>query len=171
MENSLCCCGSTKSFKICCAPFLSGAAAADTPETLMRSRYAAFVHKNADYLIATMDPARRSPDDRASLEQSFETTRWLGLVVLKTELVSADAGRVEYVAFYEARQGAPSGQDHEQVHEQLNEQLHERSDFIRRDNVWFYNGGEILPPVKWGRNQACWCGSGKKFKKCHGRRA
>ena len=30
-------------------------------------------------------------------------------------------------------------------------QLHERSDFVRLE-----------------RNDPCWCGSGKKFKKCHG---
>jgi len=24
------------------------------------------------------------------------------------------------------------------------------------------------PHEKLGRNDACWCGSGKKFKKCHG---
>jgi preprotein translocase subunit SecA len=40
------------------------------------------------------------------------------------------------------------------------------------------DGGDILPPVvetrhlsdeeQIGRNDPCWCGSGKKFKKCHG---
>jgi len=24
-----------------------------------------------------------------------------------------------------------------------------------------------LPPPKPGRNEPCWCGSGKKYKKCH----
>jgi preprotein translocase subunit SecA len=37
--------------------------------------------------------------------------------------------------------------------------------------------GELMPPVEQrrvdqsqqvGRNDPCWCGSGKKFKKCHG---
>jgi preprotein translocase subunit SecA len=35
------------------------------------------------------------------------------------------------------------------------------------------NGGGAKAPVpagtKLGRNDPCWCGSGKKFKKCHGR--
>ena len=26
----------------------------------------------------------------------------------------------------------------------------------------------IVAEKKPGRNEACWCGSGKKFKKCHG---
>jgi preprotein translocase subunit SecA len=28
--------------------------------------------------------------------------------------------------------------------------------------------GAASSPTKLGRNDACWCGSGKKFKKCHG---
>ena len=33
------------------------------------------------------------------------------------------------------------------------------------------NGEPAPPPAKGklGRNDPCWCGSGKKFKKCHGR--
>jgi hypothetical protein len=31
-----------------------------------------------------------------------------------------------------------------------------------------FNGNdEKAPQVKPGRNDACWCGSGKKYKKCH----
>jgi uncharacterized protein YecA (UPF0149 family) len=35
------------------------------------------------------------------------------------------------------------------------------------------SGGAIRPGyspagVRMGRNDACWCGSGKKYKKCHG---
>ncbi|NEQ54934.1 MAG: zinc chelation protein SecC, partial [Leptolyngbya sp. SIO3F4] len=33
---------------------------------------------------------------------------------------------------------------------------------------WFYLDGEMLPPILPKRNQPCWCGSGKKFKHCHG---
>jgi len=29
------------------------------------------------------------------------------------------------------------------------------------------NAPEAAPAVKPGRNDACWCGSGKKYKKCH----
>ena len=41
----------------------------------------------------------------------------------------------------------------------------------------YYEEGELPPPVEQrvlaeeeqiGRNDPCWCGSGKKFKKCHG---
>jgi uncharacterized protein YecA (UPF0149 family) len=29
------------------------------------------------------------------------------------------------------------------------------------------NENESAPEVKPGRNEPCWCGSGKKYKKCH----
>ncbi len=29
------------------------------------------------------------------------------------------------------------------------------------------NTGPTAPAVKPGRNEPCWCGSGKKYKKCH----
>jgi len=29
------------------------------------------------------------------------------------------------------------------------------------------NGNETAPGIKPGRNEPCWCGSGKKYKKCH----
>ncbi len=29
------------------------------------------------------------------------------------------------------------------------------------------NENEIAPELKLGRNESCWCGSGKKYKKCH----
>jgi hypothetical protein len=58
MEGELCCCGSEKKHDICCGPCLSGQSIPDTPERLMRSRYAAFFHRDIDYLIATRDPKK-----------------------------------------------------------------------------------------------------------------
>lgn len=32
----------------------------------------------------------------------------------------------------------------------------------------FFKSGEKVPPqARPGRNDLCWCGSGKKYKKCH----
>ena len=38
--------------------------------------------------------------------------------------------------------------------------------FDRAMNV-FRSDVEEAPAIKPGRNDACWCGSGKKYKKCH----
>ena len=57
---------------------------------------------------------------------------------------------------------------------------HEVSGFVNSDAGWQFRDGEVLhagpseklKPVvnelKIGRNDPCHCGSGKKFKKCHG---
>ncbi|MCC6898570.1 MAG: SEC-C domain-containing protein [Polyangiaceae bacterium] len=54
----------------------------------------------------------------------------------------------------------------------------ERATFEKREGVWLFADAEPLagPTVKnegprIGRNDPCHCGSGKKFKKCHGKAA
>ena len=150
-----CCCQSSRAFKDCCGPLLAGSTGAVSPQVLMRSRYSAFCHENIDYLILTLDPEERRPEDRETLARTMALTQWLGLKILDTSLSGQDRGVVEFVAFFE--QEGEFGQ------------LHERSSFIRKDNDWFYRKGDILAPVTLARNQACVCGSGKKFKRCHGK--
>jgi len=38
---------------------------------------------------------------------------------------------------------------------------------IEKLGTIFSSKDETAPQVKPGRNDACWCGSGKKYKKCH----
>ncbi|MCB0092361.1 MAG: YchJ family protein [Caldilineaceae bacterium] len=149
MDKNSCPCGSRKEYAECCQAFLNGAAFAHTPEQLMRSRYTAFHQGNIDYLLATQHPAQRQPDARQTLAETVSQTEWLSLRVL-----NAVGNTVEFVAFY--RQDS-----------HLN-QLHEVSQFVREDGRWFYTTGAHLMPIQLGRNDPCWCGSGKKRKKCHG---
>lgn len=122
----------------------------------MRSRYTAFCTANIDYLIATHYPTQRKVDDRQTLAQTIADTRWFSLRVLNSDRSQEvnGVGTVEFVAFYQ-RQGNVG-------------QLHERSQFIRQDNRWYYHHGAILDLISLSRNDPCWCGSGKKYKKCHG---
>jgi uncharacterized protein YchJ len=110
MEGALCCCGSGKKHGNCCGIYLSGRGVPDTPEQLMRSRYAAFCHKNIDYLIATRDPDERQINDRKVLADTCNRTQWLGLEVLNTDdsQLGRGIGFVEFAAFYEEK-----GQVHE----------------------------------------------------------
>lgn len=119
----------------------------------MRSRYTAFCRGDVDYLVATHHPSKRQGDDRQSLSQTIAMTEWLGLRVLHTQETD-EVGTVEFVAFFKA-QGQLS-------------QLHERSAFVREDGRWYYLEGKLLPSLRLERNDPCWCGSGKKVKKCHG---
>lgn len=54
--SQLCPCGSAVEYSLCCYRYVSGAQVAPTPSHLMRSRYCAFVMKDADYLIKTGTP-------------------------------------------------------------------------------------------------------------------
>ena len=120
----------------------------------MRSRYAAFCKRHVDYLIDTLHPSQRQPDDRAVLARSV-SRRWIGLQIRDTRRGGRadDVGYVEFVAYYVGQQPG---------------QVHERSKFVKEKGRWFYWGGEYKEPVKTRRNAPCWCGSGKKYKRCHG---
>ena len=133
----------------------------------MRSRYAAFFHKNIDYLIATRDPDYREMNDRELLTDTCNHTQWLRLLIIGTDdsQLFRGIGFVEFAAFFD-RNG--QGQLHDHIHDQIHGQIHEKSRFVNREGRWVYCDGQMLPPVVWGRNQPCWCGSLKKFKRCHG---
>ena len=150
--HQLCPCGNAVEYSLCCQRYLSGSQLAPTPSQLMRSRYTAFVEHDADYLVATWHPSCRTPDLRQALEANFGNTEWLGLTVF-----AADAGRDEsegFVSFVARfREGQTPGA------------IIERSRFIKENEQWYYIDG-TRPVI--GRNDACPCGSGKKFKKCCG---
>lgn len=59
-DASACPCCSGRKFDACCSPFLSRAASPQTAEQLMRSRFAAYVKKNAEYIIETTHPENRA---------------------------------------------------------------------------------------------------------------
>lgn len=157
-----CCCGIKMRFEDCCAPILKGTKLAETPEALMRARYAAFVHGDVDFLVDTIAPEAREEGERAEIERWSKESTWLGLHVRKVEGGGEgdDKGTVEFVARFAAR-----GEEH--LH-------HELASFERRDGRWFFVDG-VTPEAKTvvrdapkvGRNDPCPCGSGKKFKNCH----
>jgi SEC-C motif-containing protein len=129
----------------------------------MRSRFSAFCIGHVDYLISTHHPSQRRDDDRAQLAASLNHCQWLELSIIHCQQGSTDQqhGEVEFIASY--RQDGQLAQ------------LHERSRFVKEQGRWFYLHGDILEtaqstskPSKPGRNQPCHCGSGKKFKHCHG---
>ncbi len=154
-----CPCQSGQSFEACCGPFLNGAPA-PTALALMRSRYTAYARGDVAHLARTLAPEHRSGFDMADVSAGMKQTQWLGLEILDTEAGGAEdsTGIVEFVARFQAHGKAQA--------------LHERSRFRRdEDGSWVYVDGEtaVQPVKKPGRNDPCPCGSGKKFKHCHGR--
>lgn len=151
-NNKLCPCLSNKPYQACCQPLHDGVIFANSAEQLMCSRYSAFYLGKINYLIDTLHPDKRQADDEEVLKKTIEETHWLGLRIIKHRQKKHSA-TVEFIAFYQTKSVG---------------QLHERSNFIKQANRWFYIDGEILEPIKLSRNEPCFCGSGKKFKKCHG---
>jgi len=171
-----CPCGSTSPYETCCEPFISGKNLPDTAEKLMRSRYSAYAKADIEYLKLTMVPEARKTFDPVSTKLWATTSKWKGLKIVDTKLggPSDTSGMVEFVATYE-KDG--TGVDH-----------HEVSTFKKtKDGQWLFVDGEAhehkegeghhheeAPKIvtvkregaKVGRNDACPCGSGKKYKKC-----
>lgn len=150
--HSLCPCGSALEYSLCCQRYLSGSELALTPSQLMRSRYSAFVMKDADYLVKTWHPSCEPDAFRADLEKSFAGTEWLGLTLFAADNGKhADEGFVSFVARFREHSKTSA--------------LIERSRFLKENGQWYYIDG-TRPLI--GRNDPCPCGSGKKFKKCCG---
>ncbi|UXY13093.1 YchJ family protein [Kosakonia sp. ML.JS2a] len=147
-----CPCGSALEYSLCCQPYLSGAQHAPTPSHLMRSRYTAFVLRQAEYLIKTWHPSCGAEDFRQHIESGFAHTTWLGLTVFEHACGENDnEGYVSFVARF-SEQGKPGA-------------IIERSRFLKENGQWYYIDGAR---PQFGRNDPCPCGSGKKFKKCCG---
>jgi SEC-C motif-containing protein len=153
--TALCPCQSSQPYQSCCLPLHKQHKRPDTAEQLMRSRYSAFYLKLTDYLVQTLHPDFKKTDDVSALTRIFETTQWLGLKILNHSQSSLHSAQVEFVAFY---------QEH---HTKEIQQLHENSRFSMIEHQWLYQDGEQLSAIKLARNEACFCGSGTKLKKCH----
>lgn len=112
-------------FSACCGTYLNENAATPAPdaETLMRSRYSAFVLGRRDYLLATWHASTRPAD--LALDPA---AKWLGLEVRSHRQTDADHAEVEFVARY--REGGRAVR------------LHERSRFVREQGRWFYVDGD-----------------------------
>lgn len=119
--------GKPLAYAACCGRYL-GAAAVPAPDagSLMRSRYTAFVHEDAGYLLATWHASQRPA--RIDFDAG---TRWLGLDVRREAQQDATHGEVEFVA----RQRDATGRAH---------RLHERSRFVREEGRWYYVDGDLL---------------------------
>ncbi|CAM3316463.1 hypothetical protein SHVI106290_07895 [Shewanella violacea] len=116
----------------------------------MRSRYTGFVLKLYDYLIATHHPKYLLGLTASTLAQSPET-HWLSLEIISVSNTGLH-GQVEFQAWYKDEAGINA--------------IHELSDFKCVDGEWLYTQGEQFDAIFPKRNQACLCGSGKKFKQC-----
>jgi SEC-C motif-containing protein len=162
-----CPCGSGRDYSACCGQYIWGKAKPPTAEALMRSRYSAYVEHAIDYIIDTCVHRGKDDIDYKSTRDWSEQSTWLGLKIISVEKGGpADTeGIVEFEAIYEK--------------DGLKDIHHETAKFKREnggsEGAWLYVDGRISPRTvvrstpKVGRNDPCPCGSGKKYKQCHGR--
>lgn len=113
----------------CCGPLVAGERLADTAESLMRSRYTAYVVGAADHLFRTWHPRTRT-DDAAPDPR----VRWTGLDVLDVVAGGPDDadGVVEFRAHWVSHDDGPVRRGN----------LHERGRFTRRAGRWVYVDAE-----------------------------
>lgn len=160
-----CPCGSGLPYATCCAPYISGSVSPPTAEALMRSRYSAYAKAEIEYLYETSGPEVRREFDEESTRKWAESAEWQGFEVLESRGGGErdDQGEIEFIARYRV-------EDHDLKH-------HEVAQFERRNGEWRFRDGKQFGPdpykrdaPKIGRNEPCPCGSGRKYKKCCGRK-
>jgi SEC-C motif domain protein len=125
----ICPCGSGLAFNQCCEPLIKGILDATTPEQLMRSRYAAYATKNANYIYTTYAKITQLAISEQEISEWADETTWLSLQILNHHY-SESYGTVEFIASY---QFALQKQE-----------LHEKSRFIKEQGQWRYLDGNIL---------------------------
>ncbi len=164
MTQNDCPCGSGRPFSACCEPYLTGKADAPTAEALMRARYAAYATGRVDFIGKTHAPESSADFDRKASEKWAKDSEWKGLeiVAVKDGGASDATGVVNFVARF-----VQGGQAYE--HREI-------ATFRKEGARWFFVDGKTPKPDTFvksgpdlGRNDPCHCGSGKKFKKCHGK--
>ena len=129
MTRLICFCGRKNKNKLlplsqCCGRYLDHFDTTPAPdaESLMRSRYSAFVLERGSYLKQTWLDTTCPPD------LSFEpNVKWLGLEVRAHRLTGLNQAEVEFVALSRLK-GQPT-------------RLHELSRFVKDNGRWFYVDG------------------------------
>ncbi|MBO5751815.1 MAG: YchJ family protein [Kiritimatiellae bacterium] len=165
MQNTEPCpCKSGKAFGECCEPILSGVVQTETAEALMRARYSAYAVCDIAFLKKSATAASLEEFDEEMSAAWSRSAAWHGLEIVRTEAGGADdkTGIVEFRALYTANG------------EFCNH--HECASFVKEADGWKFSDGNFVKeePIvreepRVGRNDACPCGSGKKYKKCCGR--
>ena len=153
-----CLCGSSMTYSQCCEPYHVAEKNTVTAEALMRSRYSAYVLRDATYLQETWEQSGRPK----LIDFSKETIEWLRLEItdVKKGTLKDTKGVVAFKAYFM--------QDGEEC------VMNEISRFTKLNGRWFYLDGVIKSMGKvdlqtnQGKNAPCACGSGKKFKRCCG---
>ena len=126
MTDKVCPCGSGERFEICCGPFLERELTPKTAESLMRSRYSAYVQQDIPYLKETLWPKKRNEFDEVATAKWAAENHWTGLTVL--EVGSGGMTDREGTVLFEARYLSGGRLN---THREL-------SRFRKKSGIWYY---------------------------------
>ena len=126
MTLTRCFCGSTKTFKECCEPYINGTHKAPTALALMQSRYSAYATLQADYLMATTHISERKYHSKSDILHWASSNKWK-----KLEIINSTENTVEFKAYF--------------LDSNLQNQIHhEFSTFKLENGSWFYVDGKFF---------------------------
>jgi SEC-C motif domain protein len=126
MEKQTCFCGSSTSFSKCCQAIIDGVQSATTAESLMRSRYVAYVIHNADYLMDTTHPSQKELYSKDEILLWATSNQWQRL-----EICKASTSTVDFKAYY------TNSNNELQIHQ-------EHSRFVFENGKWWYLDGDYF---------------------------
>ncbi len=125
METKMCPCGSLQLFEDCCNPYIIGTQKAPTGLALMKSRYAAYATRRADYLVATTHVSERKNYSKEAILYWATSNKWQ-----KLEILHYSETQVAFKAYF--------------IDEDNNAQIHnEVSTFKKENGCWFYVEGQF----------------------------
>ncbi|QXL84372.1 YchJ family protein [Comamonas sp. NLF-1-9] len=118
--------GKPLAYAQCCERYLDHFDTTPAPdaESLVRSRYSAYVRENEAYLRATWHASRRPSRVR------FDAgVKWLGLEVRQHRQTGEHSAEVEFIARCRSADGKAT-------------RMHELSRFVREEGRWYYVDGD-----------------------------
>jgi SEC-C motif-containing protein len=125
-NTQICLCGSGINYSECCQLLHNGSVAKNA-ESLMRSRYSAYVLGLYDYLARTWHASTLPNNLR---EKDADKTQWLGLKIKRFVELDECHAEVEFVARYKI-----DGRAY---------RLHECSQFVCEEGRWLYINGDVF---------------------------
>jgi len=135
-----------------------------SPKNLLQARYDAFVRGDVDFIMESHHPETQNQIEREAVESWSLNSKWKGLEVSQISEEDQDKCFIHFTVTYERKYETT-------YHSEI-------AEFRKHEGRWYYYDSEFPKPEtikrgseKLGRNDPCHCGSGKKYKKCHGKAA
>lgn len=123
-----CPCGKNP-YKECCGKYIDDNVLPPDPESLMRSRYAAFALGKIKYLTETITGKAAKKFNYQGLDEWLKNIEWQGLTIIKSRLKSPLNGFVTFEAKY--------------IENGIQYTICEKSEFKKIGGKWFYIDGKV----------------------------